>query len=221
MACSVTVVTGRTPCAVRDAHSSFVAKTDIREKATVQVVCFANGRPVPARRDSHHTQMLRIHLFLSHTALCASVIAYEIKNNLKVLFRLCVVDGQDSLISGAEMLAFESGACSVTEGHRAHNVCGAERTFEPVADTNSKRKSATAQAVCKANDRPVSPNGSRTTRKCCALSCLLFPATLCASTIERKTKNNLKSLSGCVWWMGRTRSSAERKCWHLRAERAV
>ena len=114
VACSVTVVTGRTPCAVRDAHSSFVAKTDIREKATVQVVCFANGRPVPARRDSHHTQMLRIHLFLSHTALCASVIAYEIKNNLKVLFRLCVVDGQDSLISGAEMLAFESGACSVT-----------------------------------------------------------------------------------------------------------
>lgn len=112
VACSVTVVTGRTPCAVRDAHSSFVAKTDIREKATVQVVCFANGRPVPARRDSHHTQMLRIHLFLSHTALCASVIAYEIKNNLK-------------------------------------------------------------------------------------------------------------SFSGCVWWMGRTRSSAERKCLHLRAERAV
>lgn len=91
VACSVTVVTGRTPCAVRDAHSSFVAKTDIREKATVQVVCFANGRP-------------------------------------------------------------------------------------------------------------VSPNGSRTTRKCCALSCLLFPAMLCASTIERKIKNNLKSLSGCVWW---------------------
>ena len=86
------------------------------------------------------------------------------------------------------MLAFESGACSVTVGHRAHNVCGAERTFEPVADTNSKRKRATVQAVCKANDRPVSPNGSRTTRKCCALSCLLFPATLCASTIERKTK---------------------------------
>ena len=200
VACSVTVVTGRTPCAVRDAHSSFVAKTDIREKATVQVVCFANGRPVPARRDSHHTQMLRIHLFLSHTALCASVIAYEIKNNLKVLFRLCVVDGQDSLISGAEMLAFESGACSVTEGHRAHNVCGAERTFEPVVDTNSKRKSATVQAVCKANDRPVSPNESRATRKCYALSCLLFPATLCAGTIERKTKNNLKSLSGCVWW---------------------
>ena len=55
-------------------------------------------------------------------------------------FRLRVVDGQDSLISGAEMLAFESGACSVTEGHRAHVVCGAERTFESVADTNSKRK---------------------------------------------------------------------------------
>ena len=51
-----------------------------------------------------------------------------------------MVDGQDSLISGAEMLEFESGACSVTVGHRAHNVCGAERTFEPVADTNSKRK---------------------------------------------------------------------------------
>lgn len=51
-----------------------------------------------------------------------------------------MVDGQDSLISGAEMLAFESGACSVTVGHRAHNVCGAERTFEPVVDTNSKRK---------------------------------------------------------------------------------
>lgn len=51
-----------------------------------------------------------------------------------------MVDGQDSLISGAEMLAFESGACSVTEGHRAHVVCGAERTFESVADTNSKRK---------------------------------------------------------------------------------
>ena len=51
-----------------------------------------------------------------------------------------MVDGQDSLISEAEMLAFESGACIVTEGHRAHNVCGAERTFEPVADTNSKRK---------------------------------------------------------------------------------
>lgn len=82
--------------------------------------------------------------------------------------RICKVwcRQQDSLISGAEMLAFESGACSVTEGHRAHNVCGAERTFEPVADTNSKRKSATVQAVCKANDRPVSPNGSRITRKC-------------------------------------------------------
>lgn len=26
---------------------------------------------------------------------------------------------------------------------------------------------------------------------------------------------------GKVWWMGRTRSSAERKCWYLRAERAV
>lgn len=51
-----------------------------------------------------------------------------------------MADGQDSLISGAEMLAFESGACSVTEGHRAHNVCGAERTFETVADTNDKRK---------------------------------------------------------------------------------
>ena len=99
-----------------------------------------------------------------------------------------MADGQDSPISGAEMLAFESGACSVTEGHRAHRVCGAERTFEPVADTNGKRKSATVQAVCKANDRPVSPKGSRTTRKCCALSCLLFPATLCANTIERKTK---------------------------------
>ena len=59
---------------------------------------------------------------------------------LKILFRLRVVDGQDSLISGAEMLAFESGACSVTEGHRAHNVCGAERTFETVANTNGKRK---------------------------------------------------------------------------------
>ena len=55
-------------------------------------------------------------------------------------FRLRVVDGQDSLISGAEMLAFESGACSVTVGHRAHNVCGAERTFEAVANTNGKRK---------------------------------------------------------------------------------
>lgn len=55
-------------------------------------------------------------------------------------FKLRVVDGQDSLISGAEMLAFESGACSVTEGHRAHNVCGAERTFEAVANTNGKRK---------------------------------------------------------------------------------
>lgn len=51
-----------------------------------------------------------------------------------------MADGQDSLISGAEMLAFESGACSVTEGHRAHNVCGAERTFETVADTDDKRK---------------------------------------------------------------------------------
>lgn len=51
-----------------------------------------------------------------------------------------MVDGQDSLISGAEMLAFESGACSVTEGHMTHNVCGAKRTFEPVVDTNSKRK---------------------------------------------------------------------------------
>ena len=51
-----------------------------------------------------------------------------------------MVDGQDSLISGAEMLAFESGACSVTKGHRAHNVCGAERTFEPVADTDNKKK---------------------------------------------------------------------------------
>ena len=50
-----------------------------------------------------------------------------------------MVDGQDSLISEAEMLAFESGACSVTEGHRAHNVCGAERTFEPVADTDNKK----------------------------------------------------------------------------------
>lgn len=140
VACSVTVVTGRTPCAVRDAHSSFVAKTDIREKATVQVVCFANGRPVPARRDSHHTQMLRIILsFISRYALCKHNRAGN-KNNLKILFRLRVVDGQDSLISGAEMLAFESGACSVTEGHRAHNVCGAERTFEPVADTDNKRK---------------------------------------------------------------------------------
>lgn len=72
--------------------------------------------------------------------LCASTIERKIKNNLKALFRLCVVDGQDSLISGAEMLAFESEACSVTEGHRAHNVYGAERTFEPVAGTNSKRK---------------------------------------------------------------------------------
>ena len=53
----------------------------------------------------------------------------------------CVIlEEQDSFISGAEMLAFESGACSVTVGHRAHVVCGAERTFEPVADTNSKRK---------------------------------------------------------------------------------
>ena len=51
-----------------------------------------------------------------------------------------MADWQDSLISGAEMLAFESGACSVTEGHRAHNVCGAERTFETVANTNDKRK---------------------------------------------------------------------------------
>ena len=64
-----------------------------------------------------------------------------------------MVDGQDSPISGAEMHAFESGACSVTEGHRAHRVCGAERTFEPVADTNDKRKSATVQAVCKALGR--------------------------------------------------------------------
>ena len=99
-----------------------------------------------------------------------------------------MVDGRDSLISGAEMLAFMSGACSVTEGHRAHVVCGVGHTFEPVADTNSKRKSATVQAVCKANDRPVSPNGSRTTRKCCALSCLLFPATLCASAIVAENK---------------------------------
>ena len=101
--------------------------------------------------------------------LCANTIERKTKK-LKIFFRLRVVDGQDSLISGAEMLAFESGACSVTEGHRAHNVCGAERTFEPVADTDNKRKSATVQAVCKANDRPVSPNGSRTTRKCYALS---------------------------------------------------
>lgn len=74
-----------------------------------------------------------------------------------------------------------SVACSVTVGHRAHNVCGAERTFETAANTNDKRKSATVQAVCKANDRPVSPNGSRTTRKCCALSCLLFLASLYVS----------------------------------------
>ena len=165
--------------------------------------------------------MLRIILsFVSCYALCKHNRA-ENKKQPEKSFRLRVVDGQDSLISGAEMFAFESGACSVTEGHRAHNVCGAERTFETVVDTNSKRKSATVQAVCKANDRPVSPNGSRTTRKCCALSCLLFPAMLCASTIERKIKNNLKSLSGCVWRMGRTRPSAERKCSHLRAERAV
>ena len=33
-----------------------------------------------------------------------------------------------------------SVACSVTEGHRAHNVCGVERTFEAVTNTNDKRK---------------------------------------------------------------------------------
>lgn len=70
----------------------FGCQNGYKRKATVQVVCFANGRPFPARRYSHHTQMLRIHLFLSYTALCASVIAYEIKNNLKILFRLRVVE---------------------------------------------------------------------------------------------------------------------------------
>ena len=88
------------------------------------------------------------------------------------------------------MPAFESGACSVTVGHRARNVCGAERTFEPVVDTNSKRKSATVQAVCKANDRPVSPNGSRATRKCCALSCLCFPLRFVQAQSWRKTKKH-------------------------------
>lgn len=89
---------------------------------------------------SYHTQMLRIILsFVSRYALCKHNRARNKKQPEKS-FRLRVVDGQDSLISGAEMLAFESGACSVTEGHRAHNVCGAERTFEPVVDTNSKRK---------------------------------------------------------------------------------
>lgn len=84
--------------------------------------------------------MLRIILsFVSRYALCKHNRA-ENKKQPEKSFRLRVVDGQDSLISGAEMLAFESGACSVTEGHRAHNVCGAERTFEPVAGTNSKRK---------------------------------------------------------------------------------
>ena len=90
--------------------------------------------------------------FVSRHALCKHDRAGN-KNNLKILFRLRVMDGQDSPISGAEMLAFESGACSVTEGHRAHNVCGAERTFKTVANTNDKRKSATVQAVCKALGR--------------------------------------------------------------------
>ena len=85
--------------------------------------------------------------------LCASTIERKTKKQPEKSFRLRVANGQDSLISGAEMLAFESGACSVTEGHRAHNVCGAERTFETVADTNDKRKSATVQAVCKALGR--------------------------------------------------------------------
>lgn len=79
------------------------------------------------------------HYFVFRSIVLAQSVAGNKKQPEKS-FRLRVVDGQDSPISGAEMLAFESGACSVTEGHRAHNVCGAERPFEPIADTNSNIK---------------------------------------------------------------------------------
>ena len=50
------------------------------------------------RRFSHHTQILRIHLFfILYSILC--------KHNKK----------QDSLINGARLLAIGSAACSVTE----------------------------------------------------------------------------------------------------------
>lgn len=38
---------------------------------------------------------------------------------------------------------------------------------------------------------------------------------------EYKKTNPPPMRIGKVWWMGRTRSSAKRKCLHLRAERAV
>ena len=138
-------------CAVRNAPSRLLQTPTTKEKVQQYKPC--------ARQTTV--------LFLQMDLVPHANAAHHPSENF---FRLRVADGQDSPISGAEMLAFESGACSVTEGHRAHNVCGAERTFEAVANTNDKRKSATVQAMCKANDRPVSPNGSRTTRKCCASS---------------------------------------------------
>ena len=128
-------------CAVRNAPSRLLSTPTVKEKvqqhkpfARQTTVLFLRMDLVPHANAAHYL------VFCFPLCFVQAQSSGKQKKQPEKSFRLRVADGQDSLISGAEMLAFESGACSVTEGHRAHNVCGAERTFEPVADTNGKRK---------------------------------------------------------------------------------
>ena len=58
----------------------------------IQVVCGANGRLFPTRRDSYHTQMLRITLFFISPKIVQAHYCRNKKNNLKIHFRLRVVE---------------------------------------------------------------------------------------------------------------------------------